>query len=502
MSRLNASLRTFRQLRWKLTFSYTAVTVGALLAGELLLVGTLMGLTIYLLGSDVVPSIVVQEVRTALAPQLTPYLEQSPPDADGIAEWLRSPRGSLETPANNQGIQIQSDDSSDLYVLDENKTLLGAWPDDQEHAEIGEPLDPRLIPGAEEIIERALNGETDNERLYARTEGRLIFAVPVMDRRNEEVLGVLVIDAEYIGSLPDAIGPLFELVGYSLLCLVISAGTIGTVFGFVTARSLTRRLKRLTEASDAWSQGEFSVYVEDRSADEIGQLAARLNRMAQQLQNLLDTRQELAVVEERNRLARDLHDSAKQQAFAASGQIGAAKALLAENPQAAASHLAEAERLINTLRKELSTLILELRPAALSNRGLAAALTEFAAEWSRQTGIEAAVRVQGERSLPLEIELTLFRIAQEALANSARHSSATRVEVWLGYENGSATLIISDNGQGFDSAAESSGFGLHSMTDRARAAGGRLEIDSRVGGGTRITAQCPTAGPALQEKLI
>ena len=156
----------------------------------------------------------------------------------------------------------------------------------------------------------------------------------------------------------------------SAVVVLILAGIVGTVFGFITARGLVGRLARLASATSSWSQGDFSVVVADTSQDELGQLARRLNRMAEQLQNMLDTRRELAVVEERNRLARDLHDSAKQQAFAASAQIGAARALIVRDPASADQHIAEAERLINALRKELSTLILELRPAALGDQGL------------------------------------------------------------------------------------------------------------------------------------
>ena len=153
--------------------------------------------------------------------------------------------------------------------------------------------------------------------------------------------------------------------------------------------------------------------------------------------------------------------------------------------------MAEAEQLINALRKELSTLILELRPAALGDQGLATALQAYAADWSRQTGIEAAVRAQNERFLPHGIEQALFRIAQEALANTARHSGARHADVWLGYESTGITLNITDDGRGFDTAAVSDGFGLHSMQDRAEAIGAQMSIESRPAEGTRITITCP-----------
>ena len=112
-------------------------------------------------------------------------------------------------------------------------------------------------------------------------------------------------------------------------------------------------------------QGDFTQLVEDTSGDEIGQLAYNLNQMAQELESLLDTRRELVQIEERNRMARDLHDSVKQQAFAASAQISAARKFLAHNPKKAMENIEEAERLTNALRKELTGMIQELRSPAL-----------------------------------------------------------------------------------------------------------------------------------------
>ena len=110
--------------------------------------------------------------------------------------------------------------------------------------------------------------------------------------------------------------------------------------------------------------------------------------MAVQLQQLMVTRRELVVVDERNRLARELHDSVKQQAFAAAAQISAARKLLTHDPEKAATRIEEAERLTFDLRRELTHLIQELRPAALEGKGLAVAVRTHTENWSRQNGIE------------------------------------------------------------------------------------------------------------------
>lgn len=221
-------------------------------------------------------------------------------------------------------------------------------------------------------------------------------------------------------------------------------------------------------------------------------LLAELHQAHRQLQDYAEQSQKLAIAEERNRLARDLHDSAKQQAFALSAQLDAAHSLLLRDPQAAQTHLQRAEQLADNLRQELATLIFELRLPTPGNAGLAAALRQHTADWSQQSNIPITVHVQGPaRALPPEIEHNLFRIAQEALANVARHSRAQCAEVRLEYAPGGVTLTIQDDGQGFDVQQTRTGVGTHSMRERAATLPrGALAIESRPGHGTRLTVQC------------
>jgi two-component system, NarL family, sensor histidine kinase LiaS len=201
--------------------------------------------------------------------------------------------------------------------------------------------------------------------------------------------------------------------------------------------------------------------------------------------------QDLAVAAERNRLARDLHDSAKQQAFALSAQLDAVHSFILRDPHAAERHLDQAEQLADSLRQELATLILELRPSAFGDAGLATALRQYAADWSRQSAIVVVVHVHGERVLPREIEETLFRIAQEALANVARHSRAHTTDLQLDYTADRVTLTIQDDGQGFEPQQITAGVGTHSMRERAATLPhGALTLDTAQGRGTRVIVQC------------
>ena len=154
--------------------------------------------------------------------------------------------------------------------------------------------------------------------------------------------------------------------------------------------------------------------------------------------------------------------------------------------------LVDDHELVRQAQKELNVLIQEMRPAALEGKGLPGALRDYVRGWSQRAEIPAEVHVRGEREAPLHVEQALFRVAQEALANVARHSGANRVEVDLVYTAGTLTLEISDDGRGFDPAQDpGEGFGLQSMRERLTRLGGRVEVESAPGEGTTITCVCP-----------
>jgi NarL family two-component system sensor histidine kinase LiaS len=285
--------------------------------------------------------------------------------------------------------------------------------------------------------------------------------------------------------------PVVQAILITLIPLTIGAGIIGTLFGFLTARGLTRRLQNITQAANAWSEGDFSVTTWDPSGDELGQLNRTLTSMAEQLQNLLATHQELAMLEERNRLARELHDTVKQQVFATAMQLGTAKTLVDSDPQAAREHIIEAEQLVRQSQRELTGLIQELRPAGLEGKELAEAVRELADDWSRRTGIATVVQVRGERPLPLISEKTLFRVTQEALAKVARHSNAGQVTIRIFWQADGLLMEINDDGTGFDPAAQKMGVGLAGMAERIAALSGSMTIDSAPGRGTTIGVAVP-----------
>ena len=209
----------------------------------------------------------------------------------------------------------------------------------------------------------------------------------------------------------------------------------------------------------------------------------------------------LAVIaeRERGRLSRELHDEAGQHLtnllLGLQGIIDVAGIGSEVDTRARALH-----SLAQRLGSNLHDVAVRLRPKALDDFGIEAALKSYATLWSRETGIEAHIQTTGRSArLPEGVETALYRIAQEALTNVARHSAAVRVSVVLHKGDDVCRMAIEDDGRGFDSAsarvleARAAGLGLLGMRERARLLGGRVDIESVAGVGTSVFVRIPTA---------
>jgi signal transduction histidine kinase len=285
------------------------------------------------------------------------------------------------------------------------------------------------------------------------------------------------------------------IIGDLRLIDLVFMALMSLTFGFIVARQLTKRLERIFAAANGWARGDFSVVVNDSSADELGELARRLNRMAYELGDIVTLRQNLAASEERNRLARDLHDTVKQRAFALSMQIGAAQASLESNTVAAVrKRLTEAERL-SQIQRELVTLLEELRSDAKQNQNIVSELWNLITEWSQQSGVQVKMECRKVPSLSGAVKTELFRITQESLSNVARHAAAKNVLVRLGCDGDKQTvsLTIRDDGRGFDMKSVAVGMGLQNMRERAESLpGGVFTVESQPQAGVCIEARCKT----------
>lgn len=208
----------------------------------------------------------------------------------------------------------------------------------------------------------------------------------------------------------------------------------------------------------------------------------------------------LAALEERNRLARDLHDSVTQTIFSITLTAESARAMMIKKPERVPAQLERLQSLSRSALSEMRALIFQLRPAALEEQGLVAALEKHIAAARNKEGIEIDFEVGNNegRRLSSEHEQALYRIAQESMNNIVKHAQANHVWVKLQIDEQKATLIVQDNGVGFDPSGqaaeknrEQKSLGMTSMRERAELAGGTLEIQSQPNQGSTITATLP-----------
>jgi two-component system sensor histidine kinase UhpB len=189
--------------------------------------------------------------------------------------------------------------------------------------------------------------------------------------------------------------------------------------------------------------------------------------------------------EERARVARDLHDEVNQ---ALTGVLLRLEAVREQAPPELGGELAKTRTLANQAMEELLDLARQLRPTALDDLGLKAAIAGQVAELGRRGEIEASFSSEGDFSdLEDDVQLVVYRVAQEALSNATRHSGATTVTVHLRRRDGGVELTVADDGRGFAFAAGEGGLGIAGMRERALLVGGELDIESRPGEGTTVS---------------
>jgi signal transduction histidine kinase len=514
-------MNILRQLRWKLTLTYTLVTVGTLLVITLVLGGILL--------------IRIFQAKTYLPPGYSPTnyisgfmnienetssylyycqtLSQTPQDLKLVNRMLfkmQSVFAQYELFRIGQ-VKVTASTVAELRVaaFKPDGTLLGASvPDDPAFRDqVGKVFDPGRVPGLEKPFGSALAGATDPNLLYTelKKDQRYVFAAPCFNQAGgdpEQVTGAIVILIDAVPTQGDVPRYLFNVAGRSLVLFLLFAGFMGTVFGYFFSHGLVKRFDQLSSTTDRWSEGDFSHDIDDTAGDEISQFAQRLNDMARQLQSLLRTRQDLAVSEERSRLARELHDSVAQLLYSVTLYAEAAAELLdSGETQTAAAHLRELRDTAQEALREMRLLIFELHRPALEKSGLAAALQARLDAVERRGGMVAELLVEGSEQLPPQIQAELYNIAQEALNNALKHAHANSIRIHLQFNQSETEMEISDDGVGFEPGmgGTTGGFGIPGMRERSQKIGGTLQIDTSLGKGTSIVVRVsvhPREGPS------
>ncbi len=256
------------------------------------------------------------------------------------------------------------------------------------------------------------------------------------------------------------------------------------VSGMVSARFLTRRSFRDEEL-------------------ELLKALAQQAMLTIEMMRLARLGRQSAVISERNRLAREIHDTLAQGLTGVIIQLEAAEDARSQNLDAeAGAHIARARELAADSLREARRSVHAIRPEALSRMDLCAALAELVDKATSQTSLAGSVSVEGDsRPLPRSWEDNLLRIAQEALTNVQRHARATEFHARLSFASDSLQLALADNGQGFDPARKPDGFGLRGMRERVEAMGGSFTVESRPGAGTRIAVVLTLPSPTDENRI-
>jgi signal transduction histidine kinase len=269
---------------------------------------------------------------------------------------------------------------------------------------------------------------------------------------------------------------------------------------------ITRPILDLVTTTERLRQGDLSVRAPHWNDDEIGALSDAFNQMVAELEanqksiiekenarTHLLSRLISAQEEERKRIARELHDGVGQ---ALTSILVHIKVLAQQQDPAAQARMAELHQLVDATLTDVRMLSRELRPSSLDDLGLAAALERYVAEFAvRFPHLEVDLHCKLTRHLPPNLATSLYRLIQEAMTNSARHSDATSLSVVVSQRDGYVHTIIEDNGGGFDvesALRAGSSVGLHSMTERSVLLNGRLEIESSSDG-TTVYVEIPIA---------
>ena len=303
-----------------------------------------------------------------------------------------------------------------------------------------------------------------------------------------------------------------------LVVLTLAGFLAALVLAWITTGRVVRPTQQLTAAALRIADGDLDSPVGIDAPDEVGGLARSLESMRQQLraayQQLASANRVLeaevrertaqlskllekiisAQEDERARLARELHDETAQTLGALAIALDRARDELDGGQPRTAEQLAEARAMADSLLEETRRIILDLRPQALDDLGLAPAIRWYAETHLEEQGIEAVVEVdQSMQRLPKHVEVSIFRVVQEAANNIVKHARARHAHIRLVYRERLAKVVVSDDGQGFDTSSSPPirSVGLAGMQERVRLLNGWMRVRSQPGRGTTIAVQIP-----------
>ncbi|WP_409273623.1 sensor histidine kinase [Neobacillus sp. SCS-31] len=306
-----------------------------------------------------------------------------------------------------------------------------------------------------------------------------------------------------------------ELMGIPfIIFLPASSGAFGILFGLISGVFWKSQLSQIGQSLRQIEEGHQAEFKDDGSVFEMKEIHERFQKLNAQLSEKAKISQRLAtekaeeqevriqeiISQERNRLARELHDSVSQQLFAASMLMSAVTESRGEEEGPEAKQLKLVEGMIHQSQIEMRALLLHLRPAALKGKSLQEGIAELLNELSQKVMMEITWRAENF-SMDKGVEDHLFRILQESVSNTLRHAKAKSLNVLLIKRDGLIIMRVVDDGVGFDEGDRKAGaYGLQNMHERALEIGGTLKIVSVKNKGTRLEVKVPAVSNGVGEK--
>ncbi|MEW4368233.1 sensor histidine kinase [Paenibacillus kandeliae] len=290
------------------------------------------------------------------------------------------------------------------------------------------------------------------------------------------------------------------------IALCIPVMVIGALFGLYHSLRLKMRIDKLRETLLMWEKGSWSQTAPEWGSDEWTRLGEQMDRIGKKWGDQISSLQRLstnnaqlaeqarvsAIIEERQRLARELHDAVSQQLFAISMTATAVGRTFDKDPDRAKRQVQLIEEMSSVAQSEMRALLLHLRPVYLEGKRLYQGISELVQELQTKIPMDIVLDMDEELRLVKGVENHLFRIVQEALSNTLRHSKANRMEIRIVQKVDAVRVTLRDDGVGFElDDTKQTSYGLSTMRERVNEVGGTIQYITAPGKGTRIEIVVP-----------
>jgi NarL family two-component system sensor histidine kinase LiaS len=316
---------------------------------------------------------------------------------------------------------------------------------------------------------------------------------------SETAIGIVLLGLYYLPMLIQSPWIIWTIIA---ICVLIE----GFIIGYVVAVRFQRKVNLLHLSILQLSRGNLTTRIPltgndtfDKIYYDFNDMSASIEKRIQLLQKLGEenvrlqvSSNEAAVLEERKRLARDLHDTVSQQLFALHLSASTLAKIIDIDPSKSREIIEQLTQVSSHAQKQMRGLIAQLRPVELEGRSLEQAIQKWFPDYCRHNQLLGTIDVKLSEHISDALEHQLFMIVQEAMANVVKHADAKHVELTLQELNHLYVLQIIDDGQGFNNGkVQTNSYGLSTMRERAQKLGGEIEIFSKAGSGTRIKVQIP-----------